>query len=179
MDDALLSSKAMDWRTPPALFQAIENLSPFPFTLDAAAQLGHELCPRFIGPGGVQPDALTPAIWAYWGTGRTFMNPPYGRQLSQFTKAAIWQAQQWPGRDVWLLVPARVDTRWWNELTEHAFGIWFVKGRVKFLLADGTEGDAAPFPSAVVAIDGLRERRRGAFVEWAWNWPSSLPSSGS
>lgn len=170
MDDVLLSSKTMDWRTPPALFQAIEALAPQSFALDAAAQTGHALCPLFVGPGGKQPDALAPVIWPYGGSGRVFLNPPYGRQLGSFTRAAIWQAQQWPGRDVWLLVPARVDTRWWNELIAHAFGIWFLKGRVKFVLADGAEGDAAPFPSALVAIDGLRERRQGPFVEWAWDW---------
>lgn len=175
MDDVLLSSKSLDWRTPPKLVRAIEQLGDrTPFQLDAAAQAGHNICPGYIGPGHPQHESCLET--EPWGPRpvRTFMNPPYGREIWRFTEACIWQASLMPERDIWLLVPARTDTSWWNELVPHAFGVWFLKGRVKFLSADGEEMTSAPFPSAVVAIDGHLSRRRGPWTEYAWAWSQSV-----
>jgi hypothetical protein len=50
------------------------------------------------------------------------------------------------------LIFARTDTKDWHEyIWEGANAILFLKGRLKFCRADGTEGDAAGAPSALVA----------------------------
>jgi len=75
-----------------------------------------------------------------------FVNPPYGRELK------AWAAKMAAERDcaIVALVPARVDTAWWRELDPVAWCA--LAGRVKFLDSEGTEQDAAPFPSAVCLL---------------------------
>lgn len=41
------------WRTPPAAFQNLHN--EFGFVLDAAAEPGANLCPRYLAPWGIDP----------------------------------------------------------------------------------------------------------------------------
>ena len=49
------------------------------------------------------------------------------------------------------LIPARTDTSYWHDyIFNKAAEIRFLKGRIKFERPDGTKGDAAPFPSAVI-----------------------------
>lgn len=54
-----------------------------------------------------------------------------------------------------MLVPARVDTKWWHSYCAKA-EVRFIKGRLKFARTGDTEDDpvpaAAPFPSAIVVF---------------------------
>ena len=153
MDKVLHSSRAHDWRTPPEVFQAIEQLSSNPFTIDAAAQKGHELAPIGFGPGQARADALSPEPWG-GAHDRVWLNPPYGRDLAKFVHRAFFEAAN-HGVNTMLLVPARTDTNWWQVAMAYADVIYFVKGRIKFLRADGTTSETAPFPSAVISIHRL------------------------
>jgi phage N-6-adenine-methyltransferase len=168
----LMSSKNGNWRTPPELFRAIEALAPGrPFTVDAAADARSALCQEFIGPGSPHgEDALHPdMMWGHPGS-RIWLNPPYGRMLAPFVQKAIDEIVECPGMEVWLLVPARTDTRWWNDLMPYASDVWFIQGRVRFLLEDGAEGGTAPFPTAVVAISCGTGFRRGPNVRFGWSY---------
>ena len=153
MDKVLHSSKAHDWRTPPEVFQAIEQLSSNPFTIDAAAQKGHELAPVGFGPGQAREDALSPEPWGS-AHDRVWLNPPYGRALSAFVVRAVAEAAM-NSVSTTLLVPARTDTKWWKVAMMYADVVYFVEGRIKFLRADGTSSETAPFPSAVISIHRL------------------------
>lgn len=138
------SSVKADWRTPPALFQTFSALAGG-FTLDAAADADNHLCHAWFGPGSsLYADALT----CTWGRGRAWLNPPYGRDLPAFVAKAVEQVSLTPGLEVWMLVPARTDTRWWQLAITRTTQVWFLAGRVKFVGA--TAG--APFPSAVLRL---------------------------
>lgn len=160
MNAVLHSSKEMNWRTPPDVFQAIEQLSSNPFTIDAAAQKGHELVAKAFGPGQPRADALSPLSWGE-RSDRVWLNPPHGRAIGQFTERACHAANA-DGVTVWLLVPARTDTAWWNDMIVCASQVWFVRGRITFLEAANGKpkkdakgvGMAAGFPSAVVVLRG-------------------------
>ena len=62
-----------------------------------------------------------------------------------------------------LLIFARTDTSAWQDLIfPYSYGILFLRGRIRFFRPDGTPGDTATAPSALVAysrkdFDRLRE----------------------
>lgn len=126
-------SKKTDWRTPAFIFDQLNE--EFDFTIDAAASVENTLCERFWS---IEDDALKQS----WTGERVFCNPPYGPEQTGF----IRKAAQLEADVSVLLLPARVDTRYWHD---HVFGIAeirFVRGRIKFAGAKSN----APFPSAVV-----------------------------
>jgi phage N-6-adenine-methyltransferase len=156
----LMSSAQQDWRTPKAFFRQIEAIAG-PFDLDAAADRHNTLCEEFFSE---ERSALTND----WGVGdtasRVWLNPPYGKALGLFSARAVEQVTRYPAIEVWMLVPARVDTRWWNALMTKTVTVRFMAGRVKFEREDGAR-DSAPFPTAVIQL-----RHDGGKPEVFWGW---------
>jgi len=75
--------------------------------------------------------------------GRIYMNPPYGREIKAWVEKLISEYLQGNIIEAIALLPARIDTQWFNLLTEYP---WCgIRGRLKF---SGWK-DAAPFPSCV------------------------------
>lgn len=110
MNAPLFFSNAGDQRgTPQALFDALH--AEFAFTLDAAADETNHKCDLWFGPGGLALDALT-EDWGGEGS-VVFCNPPYSACKAFVAKAAE-EAKK--GATVVLLVPARTDTRWWQDM---------------------------------------------------------------
>lgn len=146
LNEALLSSKSHDWRTPPELFEAIN--STYQFTLDAAADTENALCPLYFTE---EDDALAQS----WNGHRVWCNPPYGRELAKFVKKAF---SEWVDNATTtvLLIPARPDTKVWQDIILPHASVSFLAGRLKFLRPDGTSTDPAPFPSAVVVFEGWK-----------------------
>lgn len=85
------------------------------------------------------------------GGGETvFCNPPYGRNIGDWIRKASQEASK-PDTLVVLLVPARTDTRWFQNYILHRAEVRFLPGRLKYEV-DGQAGEAAPFPSMVVIM---------------------------
>ena len=80
------------------------------------------------------------------------MNPPYGRECKKFIKKAYEEGQK-PGTLVCCLIAARTDTAAFHDYILHSQLVYFIRGRLRFLL-DGDLQDAAPFPSMVVIFNG-------------------------
>ena len=88
-------------------------------------------------------DDGTTAPWI----GRVWCNPPYGREALPFLER---MARYQVGGIV--LIFARTDTDAWQRLVfPFAHSILFIKGRLRFCRADGTDGDCATAPSALIA----------------------------
>jgi len=83
-----------------------------------------------------------------WGT-RTFLNPPYGREIKKWLQKALHESSC--GKTIVCLLPSRTDTQWWHEYVMRADEIMFLKGRLKF----GNSVNSAPFPSVIVVF-GLK-----------------------
>jgi phage N-6-adenine-methyltransferase len=158
----LMSSNQQDWRTPRELFQKIQAVAG-PFDLDAAADRHNTLCEMFFSE---DYSALVHEWAVYVGDAHTrvWLNPPYGKALPLFAARAVAQVTGYKSVEVWMLVPARVDTRWWNALMTKAVSVRFMKGRVKFEREDGAR-DSAPFPTAVIQL-----RHDGGKPEVFWGW---------
>lgn len=72
MNEALLSSKKMDWCTPQKFFDELNE--EFHFTLDAAASDTNTKCSKYFTE---ENDGLTQD----WSGYVVFCNPPYGKSL--------------------------------------------------------------------------------------------------
>ena len=74
-----------------------------------------------------------------WGDARVWLNPPYGKAMPRFLEKMMKGVA---------LLPARTDTRWFHELVlPKIVGIFFMKGRIRFLRQDGTVGGSPAFAS--------------------------------
>ena len=89
MNDALLSSKKMDWCTPKKFFAELDR--EFHFVLDAAATEQTAKCPRYYTP---ESDGLAQS-WDVGGA--VFCNPPYGREIGKWVKKAHDEAMRGGG----------------------------------------------------------------------------------
>ncbi len=104
--------------------------------------------------------------------GQVFLNPPYAA-LHEWMRKAVAEVAAGRARTVLGLIPARIDTRAFQDLVAGRAHVVLLRGRLKFGALGG--GDAAPFPSALVAWGGdpgLPGRLRLAFPE-AWHVPAS------
>lgn len=85
--------------------------------------------------------------------GHVWCNPPYskvgkktegGTSITDWLEKAVDAASK--GARVTMLIPARVDTNWWQDNVPYAHAVLFIRGRIKF----GGCKDPAPFPSAML-----------------------------
>lgn len=115
------------WRTPPALFTALD--AEFCFQLDAAAATHNALCCRFIT---VEQNALeTP--WADYLNvpGYVWLNPPYSDIIPFVKKAAAESGNQ---IGTVMLVPADTSVGWFKEAIQTASEVRFITaGRLAFI----------------------------------------------
>ena len=140
--EQLFSSEKMDWETPQALFDALDD--EFSFVLDAAASEDNTKCSRFFDASS---DGLVHE-WAHWVDREhsVFVNPPYGRGIVEWMQKC---AEEGEFCRVVALVFARTDTRWFHKwVAPWASEVRFIKGRIKFK-REGVVGPA-PAPSMVV-----------------------------
>ena len=133
--ESLYSSKSDNWATPQVLFDELN--AEFCFDLDPCADESNHKCERYFTK---EQDGLR----QNWGGCRVFCNPPYGRRIIDWVKKGYEEAHK-PNTLVVMLLPARTDTKWFQDYVYYRSEVRFVKGRIHF----GNE-DRAPFPSIVV-----------------------------
>lgn len=156
------SSDKMNWQTPPWLFAYLN--AEFNFTIDVGADATNHLCPVWIGPGGLHPDALK-CSWRNPRARRAqnaFNNPPYGRAIGQWYQAARRQVADDVAPDgcdhVVMLANANTETEYWaDHVWPHAAEVRFIQGRVQFVDPDlpdppppGYRKDAQTKGSAII-----------------------------
>lgn len=152
MNQALLSSKKMDYCTPLDFFDRLD--AEFHFILDSAASDQSAKCSVYYTP---EMDGLKRP----WDTtqGAVFCNPPYGRRIGEWVRKAYEEAKK--GVTIVLLIPARTDTSYFHEYIYGVAEIRFVRGRLHFTDETGNPYPPAPFPSMVVIYNGERHELHG------------------
>lgn len=134
--EAMFKSQSCDWPTPQGFFDELNK--EFGFQLDVCADAKNHKCAEFF-------DMNTNGLMQRWAPRVCWMNPPYGGDIPKWMAKAYEESQK--GATVVCLVPARVDTAWFQDLCIGVGAeIRFVRGRLKF----GDATNSAPFPSAVV-----------------------------
>ena len=139
MNSVLFSSKNDDWATPQSFFDKLND--EFHFTLDPCALPTNAKCNIFFTEkeNGLIQD---------WSGHSVFVNPPYGKKISEWVEKCFHEARK-ENTKVVLLIPARTDTAYFhNFIYKKAKEIRFLKGRLKF----GDARNSAPFPSMVVVF---------------------------
>lgn len=129
-----------EWGTPKDLFDKLNEI--YGFTLDVCASELNYKCEKYFTKeiDGLEQD---------WSKDVCWMNPPYGRDISKWMKKALDESLR--GATVVCLVPSRTDTAWWHDFAVKG-EITFLRGRVKFVSADGKATNPAPFASAIVVF---------------------------
>lgn len=159
MNQALFSSKTDKHNTDPAVVADLATV--FNWDLDVCAS-GPNVCQNFYTK---EDDGLS-QVWR----GLCWMNPPYGRTAGKGQGIGAWMRKAFvevhreEATAVVCLVPARTDTRWWQNNVQHASQVTFVKGRMKFGGAD----NSAPFPNAFVVFGEIREQQAKKLAAYGW-----------
>ena len=132
----LFTSNKSEWATPQNFFDKLDKI--YHFTLDPCASIDNFKCLKYYT---IEDDGLK----QNWQGETVFCNPPYGRQCSGQWVKKCYEESLKPNTLVVMLLPARVDTRWFHEYCLKG-KVEFIKGRLKF----GNSSTPAPFPSMVV-----------------------------
>lgn len=130
------ASKTIEWATPANVFDPLN--SEFRFTLDVCANSENSKCPAFY-------DMEKNGLAQQW-VGTCWMNPPYGREMTEWLRKAI--AERENGVTTVALIPARTNTGWWHDLVIPNGEVRFLRGRPKFVGAK----HGLPFPLAIVVF---------------------------
>lgn len=138
---AAYMSNRMDWETPTDLFAKLD--SEFHFTLDAASSESNHKCQKYY-------TVKNSAFDHEWGGHTVFCNPPYGRAIADWVRKCSMEASR-KNTIVVMLLPARTDTRWFQDYILDRAEVRFLKGRLRFE-TDGIPDGPAPFPSMVVVM---------------------------
>jgi hypothetical protein len=91
--------------------------------------------------------------------GRVYMNPPYGREISDWISHLCQEWYVGHVTEAIVLVPSRTDTEWFRQLRE--FPRCFIWGRLKFSDND----NSAPFPSMAVYLGNHPQRFADCFCD--------------
>jgi len=136
------SSDRLDWETPHELFQKLDSV--FGFDVDLCADTRNSKCEKFYSVYNSAFDNLP------WRSESNWMNPPYGRGIGAWIEGASVS-------NCVCLLPARVETKWFQTVWEKASAVCFIRGRLKFVGAKS----CAPFPSCIAVfghdITGVRK----------------------
>lgn len=121
--------------TPQDFFDWLSGI--FRFDLDVCALPENAKCEKYYTPemDGLKQD------WR----GGVWCNPPYGKEIIKWVKKASEEYVKEYNRFVVMLLPARTDTKWFQQYVYNKAFLWFVDGRLKF----GGNSSSAPFPSVV------------------------------
>jgi len=143
------------WLTPPSIITALGE-----FDLDPC-------CPPKMPWRTAKEMVCRPndGLAVDWNGKRVWCNPPYGKEAKAFVEKMVEHS----GGGI-LLVFARTENRVWQDLIfPNAHSVMFVRGRVNFYNAGGSESGTAPTPSALVAFsehdtDALRNSGIAGFI---------------
>ena len=137
MNQALLSSENMNFRTPPEFLKLLEPFGGIQLDPSSDGDNPTEAqyyCTQygtFEEPQQVKVDNAHGLLadWTIYG-GLTFSNPPYGRNLAKWSKKFVFEGER--GCELLTLTPARIDTKWFKRMRKSASAVCLLEGRIKF-----------------------------------------------
>lgn len=131
------ASGIVDYETPQELFDELNK--EFQFTIDVCADVNNHKV-------GVWFDESLNGLERDWGKSN-WCNPPYGKDIPKWVEKASNEIKNNSTcKTIVMLLPARVDTKWFHEYIYKKAEVRFIKGRLKF----GKEENSAPFPNMIV-----------------------------
>ena len=138
MNKCMVTSESAEWYTPRNIIDIILNMLG-KIDLDPCAPMNP--ADRAV-PADMYYTAVDDGLSRSWN-GKVFVNPPYGREIGRWTSRLDSEYHNGNVDEAILLVPARVDTKWYDSIADHP--VCMVRGRVHFSNCNSS----APFPSAL------------------------------
>ena len=156
INPGLFTSQTDKWNTPKDLLEFLYQV--FEFDLDPCSD-------RLTGDG---PNVKAKAHYIEHGlelpwAGVCYANPPYGREIPKWVAKAAASTSD-DAETVVCLLPARTDTRWWQDCIPLATLVTFIKGRLKF----SDHENPAPFPSAIVVFGKVSQLQAVHLSKLGW-----------
>lgn len=111
------------WRTPPALFAALN--AEFIFQIDAAATEENRLCRLFISEEENTLTTSWPQAMGY-AEGYVWLNPPYS-DIGPFVEKVAHE-NKWSRIGCVMLLPADTSVGWFSQAIETASEVRFITG---------------------------------------------------
>jgi site-specific DNA-methyltransferase (adenine-specific) len=145
-----MSSNTPEWATPQWLFDVLDSI--YHFTLDPCSTHENAKCRKHY----TREDN---GLLQSWAGETVFMNPPYGKEISDWVRKCFNEST-FGGRGNVALLPARTDTLWFHNYVYDQAKIYFIKGRLKF----GDGKGSAPFPSMIAVWGGSEEQYKKAVL---------------
>lgn len=140
----MMSSATVEWGTPQDFFDKLN--AEFGFTLDVCATADNAKCARYFSS---HDDGLKQS----WVGERVWCNPPYGKGIGDWLMKCADAVMDIEGPQLAVaLIPARTDTKWFQDFVLPYAELRWVKGRLKF----GGSKNSAPFPSVVAVYRGVK-----------------------
>lgn len=127
-----------EWYTPYWVFDALGHYFDFDPCCSRYAP-AVEYCRQAIldGAGGLDTE------WA----GSVWLNPPFGGRNG----IKPWLDRLAHHGDGIALVPNRTGSQWWQDFAQQADGLLFVRGKIRFVRDDGTEGASPGYGNVMMA----------------------------
>jgi len=153
-----------DWETPQALFDELN--AEYNFGLDAAANERNHKCDRWLGPGGLAPDALA----VDWDTltkdgndeplggdfDNIWVNPPFNQPIKWLRKA--YEAVNTGQCTVVMLLPVSLSPAWFRDYASGGF-IRVLTKRLRFEYGGEPFSNSADFDAMIVELGGSEVTR--------------------
>lgn len=151
------------WLTPLPIIEALTTEIGFPrFDLDPCGAPGHDTAQRTFllenGDDGLRDDWILP--WSerpeapLGSVTRTWMNPPYGREMRQWIDRFVWY--YWAGYITGtMLIPANMGTKIWQDIVlPECSAVLYWRHRINFWSRDERIGKdtVSVQASAIVAF---------------------------
>jgi hypothetical protein len=127
-----------EWYTPPWVFKALG----VEFDTDAASP-GKDVVPWIPARNHITSDALLQEWF-----GKVWLNPPYGPRNG----LRRWLDHLCCHGNGIALVPNRTGADWWQDFAEKADALLFVRGKIRFLRPDGSEGASPGYGNVLMAF---------------------------
>jgi len=146
------SCKETVWLTPEIVLGSVRNYFRGDIPLDPATEASNPTkAKKFftLNDNGLQQP---------WDDG-VFVNPPYGKGIKDWCAKIHEEAKRKPKRPILALLPCgsgRPGTRYWQDhifTRQHLDIICYVRGRLKFLRADGTVAGNNTYPSHILGFN--------------------------
>lgn len=148
----MTSSNKQDWETPWDFINAL----PVRFNLDACAYDNNAKATNYWTE---QDNALIQEWHGY-----VWMNPPYANAIPIWLEKAYQESLNPYCDEVWCVVPARTDTKWFHQIATKG-KIILLQSRIKFIDVDNPDKINPPFPSVLVIFKRNIDK---SIITWDW-----------
>lgn len=151
-----------EWGTPEYLWQTAQVALGGRIDLDPASEFPEDGTSYNV-PATFHYNEIHDGLKQNW-VGTVFLNPPHSRaaEPGRWVDKAILEYDRGRAEAIIMLLPARVETKWFRPCHDHP--IVFLHKRVKYIpLVEQENYGSGMFPSVIVAIGVEITRLHGAF----------------